>query len=59
MASMEVVLTIGPLTGPEDQEDRDLYQRVKAEADDYEAALTLARDLVPDGFRVLNIRTDR
>lgn len=56
---MEVVLTIGPLTGPEDQEDHDLYQRVKAEADDYDAALTLARDLVPDGFRVLNIRTDR
>lgn len=56
---MEVTLTIGPLTGPEDQNDPALYQQVKAEADDYEAALTLTRALVPEGFRVLNIRTDR
>lgn len=59
IASMEVTLTIGPLTSPEDQDDPALFQRVKAEAPDYEAALQHARELVPEGFRILNIRTDR
>lgn len=56
---MEVTLTIGPLTSPEDQDEPALFQRVKAEAPDYETALQHARELVPEGFRILNIRTDR
>jgi hypothetical protein len=56
---MEVILAIGPITGPNDQDDPALHRQVKAEADDYETALRLARDLVPEGFRVLHIRTDR
>lgn len=56
---MEVTLTIGPLTSPEGQEEPASFQKVKAEAPDYETALQHARELVPEGFRILNIRTDR
>lgn len=59
ITSMEVTLTIGPLTSPEDQDESALFQGVKAEAHDYETALQHARELVPEGFRILNIRTDR
>lgn len=57
MASMEVILAIGPIAGT-GNDDPSLYQRVSASADSYEAALTLAREKVPEGFRILNIRTD-
>lgn len=54
---MEVILAIGPIAGT-GNDDPSLYQRVSASADSYEAALTLAREKVPEGFRILNIRTD-
>ncbi|QOT16685.1 hypothetical protein [Paenarthrobacter sp. YJN-5] len=55
---MEVILAIGPIAGTDNDDDPSLYQRVSASADSYEAALTLAREKVPEGFRILNIRTD-
>ncbi|WP_284982295.1 hypothetical protein [Arthrobacter sp. efr-133-TYG-118] len=55
---MQITLTIGPLTDPSEQDDPASYQKVKAEGPDYDTALQNARGLVPDGYRVLNIRTD-
>ncbi|MBT8163232.1 MULTISPECIES: hypothetical protein [Arthrobacter] len=56
---MEVLLAIGPMTGPDESDDPAQHRQVTAEDEDYETALARARGLVPEGFRVLHIRTDR
>ncbi|MDO4254306.1 MAG: hypothetical protein Q4C81_04050 [Kocuria sp.] len=56
---MEVILAIGPIVGSDDIDDPSLHRHISAEADGYDDALALARESVPDGFRILNIRTAR